>query len=311
MKRYLVKRLSTTLLTLWVIITITFFLMKAIPGDPFTQEKALPKEILDSLYEYYKLNDPWYVQYGNYLKSVITWDLGPSFKYKSRTVNEIISSGFPVSAILGFEALLIALGCGITLGTLAALYKNKWVDYLSMCVAIIGISVPSFILAAFLQYLFAIKLDLFPVARWGTFEQTILPALSLAALPTAFIARLTRTSMCEVLSTDFIKMAHAKGLPSAFVIIRHALKNGLLPVMTYLGPLSANILTGSFIIEKIFGIPGLGQWFINSVTNRDYTVIMGVTVFYSLLLLTAIFFVDLFYCWLDPRIQFSGGKSVR
>ncbi len=303
---YLSKRFFSNLLALWVIISVTFFLMKAIPGDPFTQEKALPKEILQSLYEHYKLNDPWYIQYANYLKSIATWNLGPSFKYKSRTVNEIINSGFPVSAILGLEALCIALCFGITLGSIAAIKQNCWQDYGAMVVAVIGISVPSFILAAFLQYFLSIKLDLFPVARWGTFQQSVLPALSLAALPTAFIARLTRASMVEVLTMDYIKTARSKGLGHWNVLFKHALRNGLLPVTTYLGTLTANILTGSFIIEKIFGIPGLGQWFINSISNRDYTVIMGITVFYSVVLLSAIFLVDLMYGWIDPRIKIGG-----
>jgi oligopeptide transport system permease protein len=301
--QYLIKRFFSNALALFVIVTITFFLMKAIPGDPFTQEKALPKEILESLYEHYKLNDPWYIQYLNYLKSIARWDLGPSFKYKARTVNDIINNGFPISATLGLEALLIALSCGIFLGSIAALKQHRWQDHTAMIVAVIGISVPSFILAAFLQYLFAIKLDLLPVARWGTFQQSILPALALAALPTAFIARLTRSNMLEVLSMDYIKTARAKGLSDTVVIFKHGLRNALLPVVTYLGILTANILTGSFIIEKIFGIPGLGQWFINSVTNRDYTVIMGLTVFYSMILLTSIFLVDMIYGWIDPRIK--------
>ena len=309
MAHYLLKRFASNLLALWVVVTVTFFLMKAIPGDPFTQEKALPKEILDSLYKHYKLDEPLYSQYGSYLKSILTWDLGPSFKYKARTVNEIIRSGFPISALLGLEAMVISICCGITLGSIAALKQNQWQDYLSMVVAVIGISVPSFILAAFLQYFLSIKLDLFPVARWGTFSQTVLPAISLAALPTAFIARLTRANMLEVLSMDYIKTARSKGLSNTTVIAKHALRNSLLPVISYLGMLTANILTGSFIIEKIFGIPGLGQWFINSITNRDYTVIMGITVFYSLLLLSAIFVVDLIYGWIDPRIKLGREAS--
>lgn len=308
MKRYLLKRLISNILALWVIITITFFLMKAIPGDPFTQEKALPKEILQALYNHYKLNDPWYMQYVHYLKSVATWNLGPSFKYQARTVNEIIKSGFPVSAILGLEAMALAITFGISLGTIAALKQNRWQDYTAMIIAVIGISIPSFILAATLQYLLSIRLDLFPVARWGTFHQSILPALSLAALPTAFIARLTRANMVEVLSMDYIKTARAKGQNDFVVILKHALRNALLPVITYIGMLTANILTGSFVIEKIFGIPGLGQWFINSVTNRDYTVIMGITVFYSIILLGAIFLVDLAYAWVDPRIKIERKK---
>jgi len=277
--------------------------MKAIPGDPFTQEKALPKEILASLYEHYKLNDPLYVQYGNYLKSIVKFDLGPSFKYRGRSVNDIIKNGFPISAILGLEALAIALGVGLFLGCVGALWQNQWQDWLAMLIAVIGISVPSFIMASFLQYIFAIKLDWFPVARWGHFSQSVLPAISLAALPCAFIARLVRSSMTEVLSMDYIKTARAKGVSQPLVIARHAIKNSILPVVSYLGVLVANILTGSFVIEKIFGIPGLGGWFINSVTNRDYTVIMGITVFYSIILLSTIFFVDLLYSCIDPRIK--------
>ncbi len=306
---YIFKRLFSNLLALWIIVSLTFFLMKAVPGDPFTQEKALPAEVLASLYEHYKLNDPWYKQYTHYLLSIAKWDLGPSFKYRGRTVNEIIRSGFPISALLGLEALAIALTFGITLGTLAALRQNQWQDFAAMAVAVLGISLPSFILAAFLQYVFAIKLDLFPVARWGTFQQSILPALSLAALPTAFIARLTRASMIEVLSSDYIETARAKGLSEWMVLTKHAMRNALLPVLTYLGPLIATILTGSFIIEKIFGIPGLGSWFINSISSRDYTVIMGITVFFSVILLGAIFLVDLAYGWLDPRM--GVGRKAR
>lgn len=309
MGRYLFKRLISNLLALFLIISITFFLMKAIPGDPFTSEKALPKEILDSLRDHYHLDDPWYTQYGHYLKSVVSLDLGPSFKYKGRTVNEIIQSGFPVSATLGIEALLISLSLGLLFGTLAALKRNHWQDYLSMIFSVLGISVPSFIMAAFLQYLLAIKLDLFPVARWGSFSQSILPAISLAALPTAFIARLIRASMVEVLTMDYIKTARSKGLFERQVIFGHALRNAILPVITYLGTLTTNILTGSFVIEKIFGIPGLGQWFVNSIANRDYTVIMGITVFYGFLMLSTIFLVDILYSFIDPRIK-MGAKSA-
>ncbi len=309
MIRFLLKRFFANLLALFMIITITFFMMKAIPGDPFTQEKALPKEILQSLKEHYGLNDPLITQYGRYLLSIVKWDLGPSFKYKARTVNDIIKSGFPVSAILGLEALFVALTMGILLGSIAALKQNRWQDYGAMVIAVIGISVPSFILAAFLQYFLAIKIDLFPVARWGTFEQSVLPALSLAALPTAFIARLTRANMVEVLSKDYIKTARAKGLPEFLVILRHGLRNALLPVVSYLGMLMANIMTGSFVIEKVFGIPGLGQWFINSISNRDYSVIMGITVFYSFILLSAIFLADVLYSWIDPRIKLVRKRS--
>lgn len=297
-------------IALWVVVSATFFLMKAIPGDPFMQEAAIPQEILDALREHYHLNDPWYSQYVHYLKSVVTWDLGPSFKYKARTVNEIISHGFPVSALLGLEALCIALGLGTFLGVIAALKQHKWQDYMAMAIAVIGLSVPSFLLATFLQYAFSIKLGLLPVARWGTFAHTILPACALAALPMAFIARLTRSSMLEVLRQEYIKAARAKGLSYLRVVIRHCLRNAFLPVLSYLGPLLANILVGSFVVEKIFGIPGLGQWFVMSISNRDYTVIMGMTVFYSMLLLLAIFLVDVTYTLLDPRIRFERKLTV-
>lgn len=309
MREFIFKRLLSNLVSLFVIVTLTFILMKSLPGDPFTQEKAIPQEILDSLYEHYKLNDPWYIQYGSYMKSVLKGDLGPSYKFRGRSVNDIIKSGFPVSLALGLEALFIAIIFGISLGVIAAINQNKWQDYLSIFIAVLGISVPSFILAATLQYFFSIKFDLLPVARWGSFEQTILPAISLAALPTAFIARLTRANLANVLTLDYIKTARSKGLSSMSVLIKHALRNSLLPVVTYLGTLLANILTGSFIIEKIFGIPGLGQWFINSISNRDYTVIMGLTIFYSVILLFAIFFVDILYKWFDPRIKL-GKKDV-
>ncbi len=301
--QYLLKKLAYILASLFAIITITFFLMKAIPGDPFSTERGVPPEILKAMQDHYGLNDPWYDQYIRYVKSILTWDLGPSFKYKGRSVNAIINEGFPVSAILGTTALFIAIGFGVLLGTLAALHQHRWQDYVCMMTAVIGISVPSFILATLLQYVFALKIGWFPVARWGSWEHVVLPALALAALPTAFIARLTRSSMLEVLQLDFIKTAKAKGLSTHRVIIWHALRNALLPIISYLGQLIVNILVGSFIIEKIFGIPGLGQWFVTSVSNRDYTVIMGTTVFYSVILLIAMFLVDIAYAWVDPRIR--------
>ena len=303
MTRFLLKKAVILLFSLFVVASLTFFLMQAIPGDPFVQEKAVPEEILRAMYKHYGLDQPWYTQYGRYLKGLITCDLGPSFKYQGRTVNEIILEGFPVSMLLGFEALLLSISFGIGLGAIASLNHQKWQDHLMMAFAVIGISVPSFLLATFLQYLLAMKLDFLPVARWGTFSHTILPALSLAALPTAFIARLTRTTMVEVIQQDYIQTARSKGLNSMQILLRHALRNALLPVITYLGPLATAIFTGSFAVEKIFGIPGLGQWFVMSITNRDYTVIMGTTVFYSALLMLCVFIVDIAYCFVDPRIR--------
>jgi oligopeptide transport system permease protein len=277
--------------------------MHAIPGDPFTQEKAIPEEILKAMQKHYGLDKPLIIQYFEYMQGLCHLDLGPSFKYQGRTVNEIIREGFPVSLCLGLEALFLSLFFGTLLGSLSASKQGKWQDRSTMFLAILGLSVPSFLLATFLQYLLAMKLDLFPVARWGSFQQSILPALSLSALPTAFIARLLRASMIEVLHQDYIQTAKSKGISTPRILYKHVLRNALLPVASYLGPLTASILTGSFAVEKIFGIPGLGQWFVLSITNRDYTVIMGTTLFYSVLLMICVFLVDLLYSWIDPRIQ--------
>lgn len=309
MLQYLLKKLLILLLSLFVVTSLTFFLMHAIPGDPFIQEKVIPEEILKALHHHYGLDAPWYVQYCRYLKGVFTWDLGPSFVYQGRTVNEIIREGFPVSALLGLEALLLSLIAGISLGTIAALKYSKWQDHLTMLIAVLGISVPSFILATFLQYLLAMKLSLLPVARWGSFAQSIMPALSLSALPTAIIARLTRANMVEILQQDYIQTARSKGLSVWQITYKHMLRNGLLPVLTYLGPLTAGILTGGFAIEKIFGIPGLGQWFVMSITNRDYTMIMGTTIFYSAILMSCVFLIDILYSLLDPRIRLFKRRS--
>ena len=297
------------LLVLFIITTATFLLMHAIPGGPFTAEKNLPEAVLKNLNERYHLNDPLWKQYVDYLVNVARGDLGPSFKYEARTVNGIIAESFPVSAELGFIAVLIAVLTGIPMGVVAALRQNRWPDYLCMFFATIGISVPGFILATLFIYVFALQFELFPAAMWGGPEYAVLPAVALAAFPTAFIARLTRSSMLEVLSQDYIRTARAKGLGPLAVIRRHALKNALIPVVTYLGPLIAAILTGSFVIESIFAIPGLGRHFVTSIYNRDYTVILGITIFYSTLLVFLNFLVDLAYAWLDPRIKLDGAKG--
>jgi oligopeptide transport system permease protein len=308
--KYFIRKFFLLILSLFIVATATFFLMQAAPGDPFMQEQAIPEEIMRSMYAHYGLDQPWYIQYVKYLKGLVTWDLGPSFKYEGRTVNDIIREGFPVSFVLGLEAITIALFSGVILGTFAAVKRSRWQDNLAMILAVVGISVPNFIMATFLQYLFSMKMDLLPVARWGSLAHSVLPALSLAALPTAFIARLTRANMVEVLEQDYVQTARSKGLSTQQVVFKHVLKNSLLPVLTYLGPLTSAILTGSFIVEKIFGIPGLGGWFVNSITNRDYTVIMGVTIFYSALLMLCVLVVDLMYTVIDPRIRFENKKAV-
>lgn len=307
--RYIGKRLLYIVISLWVIITATFFLMRIAPGNPFTSEKKLHPAIEANLNAHYGLDQPWYMQYTDYLLRILKWDFGPSFKYKSQTVNDLINDGFPISLTLGIEAILIAVSFGVLLGLIAALKHNKWQDYTSMIIAVLGISVPSFIMATVLQYFLAIKLGLFPVARWESFASTILPALALAASPMAFIARLTRSSMLEVLSNDYIKTAKAKGLSQRVITVKHTIRNAMLPVVTYMGPLSASVITGSFVIEKIFGIPGLGSHFVLSIGNRDYTVIMGITVFYSIILLVSILLVDIAYGFIDPRIKLADSRK--
>ena len=303
MLKHLLKKFLILASSLFLVVTLTFFLTHALPGDPFTDEEAIPEEILKALYHHYGFDKPLYVQFGTYLNNLLHGSLGPSLKYQGRTANDIVREGFHISLTLGLEALLLAIPLGITLGSFAAFKRGRWQDQLTIVLAVIGISVPSFILATLLQYLFAMQLDWFPVARWGSFAHTVLPALSLAALPTAIIARLTRSSMVEVLQQDYILTAKSKGLSAFQIIFKHALRNALLPVVTYLGPLTANVLTGSFVVEKIFGIPGLGQWFVLSVANRDYSLIMSLTIFYSAFLMVSVFIVDIIYSLLDPRIK--------
>lgn len=285
--------------------------MKVAPGGPFASEKKLTPKLEEQMNEAYGLNDPIHVQYFDYLMRVAKWDFGPSFKYVGQSVNDIINRSFPYSFVLGMEAIFLALSVGIFLGVLAALYHNKFPDYMAMVIAVLGISVPSFVLAAVLQYIFAFKLQVLPIAKFDSFAHSILPAVALAATPLAFIARLMRSSMLEVLNSDYIKTAKAKGLSARVTIYRHGLRNAILPVISYLGPLVVGILTGSFVIETIFAIPGLGSEFVNSVTNRDYTVIMGTTVFYGVLLLVSILIVDIIYSLVDPRIKLTQKEGDR
>lgn len=303
MLNYLLKRIGYMLVSLFFIITLTFFLMQAAPGGPFTSERKLPPKIEAQMNEAYGLNDPIHVQYTDYIIRVAKWDFGPSFKYVGQSVNDIINRSFPYSLILGLEAILLALAAGLLLGVIAALYHNKFSDYMAMVIAVLGISVPSFVLAALLQYVFAFKMQVLPIAKFDSFAHSILPAIALATTPLAFIARLMRSSMLDVLSADYIKTAQSKGISERVTIYRHGIRNAILPVVSYLGPLVVGILTGSFIIETIFAIPGLGREFVTSVTNRDYTVIMGTTVFYSVLLLASILLVDIVYSLIDPRIK--------
>jgi oligopeptide transport system permease protein len=298
------SRLLMSAFSLFVIALGTFFLMHSIPGGPFDTERALPKAVEANLRAKFHLDDPLSTQFVDYMNGLVHGDLGPSFQQADRTTNDIIREGFPKSAILGITAFLFAFAVGLPLGLLSALSRRGVTDRSLLIVAVLGVSVPSFILASLLQYLFSFKLGLAPASGWGESPwQIILPALSLAGFPVAFISRLVRTSMLAILDADFIRTARAKGLSAFKVIGKHALRNALLPVVTYAGPLLAALVTGSFVVENIFAIPGLGQFFVISIDNRDYTVIMGVTLFYSTLLIAANLLVDTAYIFLDPRIS--------
>ncbi len=309
MGNYLVRRLLYAFLALFVVVTVTFFFMHIIPGGPFQREKALPEAVKKNIEARYKLDQPIYLQYLDYLSHLAKGDLGPSYKYRGQTVNDIIEARFPVSVQLGSTAILIALLLGIPAGILAALYQNKIMDHLVMFFSTIGIAMPSFVIGTLLMYYLSYRWGLLPSSMWGSPKHVIMPAIALAGLPTAFIARLTRSSMLEVLGQDYMKTAIAKGLPRLRILVVHGIKNAILPVVTYLGPLVAGVLTGTFIVENIFAVPGLGKHFVISIYNRDYTVILGVTVFYCVILILANLLVDLIYPLLDPRIQLSAGKE--
>lgn len=308
MFKYIFKRFIYILIALFIIVTATFFLMRLAPGSPFASERDFPPQIEEQLNAKYGLDNPWYVQYKDYLIDTVTFDFGESMKYKGRSTNDIISESFPISFTLGVEAMLISIGLGILLGVIAALYHNRFPDYLSSTIVVLGISVPSFVLAGLMQYFLAFKLNLFPVSGWKGFIYSILPAFAIALTHMGFIAKLTRSSMLEQKNSDYVKMARAKGLGKWTVVFRHSLRNALLPVVTYLAPLTAGVVTGSFIVEQIFAVPGLGKHFVTSITNRDYTVIMGTTVFYSIILLFAVLLVDILYSVIDPRIKLKGAR---
>ncbi len=276
--------------------------MHAIPGDPFAQENAVPEEVAKALHNYYGLDQSLFLQYIHFLKQLLHFNLGPSLHFQGHFVHEIISESFPVSFCLGLEAMAFALPIGILLGFFSGLSRYRWKDRLFTSITALAISIPGFVLATLLQYL-AFRWDFLPVARWGTFAHSLLPAFSLAAMPAAFMARLIRAGVREVWEQDFILTAKAKGLSLPRILFRHVLPNACIPFLAYLGPLFVAIFTGSFAIEKIFGIPGLGQWFVMSIINRDYTMILGLALFYSALLLCINFIIDLFYLWIDPRMR--------
>jgi len=309
MIRYTLTKLFYLILSLWVLASVTFLLMKAIPGDPFMSEKAVPPEIRARLMAQYGLDKPLYEQYFVYLGNLAKGDLGISMKMQDREVGQTIRDAFPFSLKLGIVSIIVSVVIGVSLGMIAALRHRKLLDSVSMVIAVLGVSVPSFVLASFFQYIFGVKLRWLHVVGLSGPLDYIMPTLALSALPIAFIARLTRSNMLEVLTADYIKTAKAKGLSRGAIIRRHVLRNGILPVVTYLGPLTANVVTGSFIIEQIFGIGGLGKIYVISISNRDYSLIMGITLFYGLILMCARFITDIAYGLIDPRITLVSRKE--
>lgn len=310
MARYILKRFLYSIITLWIIITLTFILMRLLPGKPFTGAKPIPPSIEENLNRRYGLDKPVYVQYFKYLGNLLKGDLGMSMFQQNRTVNSIIAEGFPVSASLGIRALIFALVAGLLLGIIAAINHGKTWDYVTMFIAVLGVSVPSFIIGGIIQYIFGVKpFKILPVAGWDGFKHTIMPSFALGLGTLAIMARMMRTSMLDVLNQDYIKTAKAKGLSKKTIIWRHAIRNAILPIVTILGPLVASITTGTFVVENIFGIPGLGKHFVNSVNQNDYTLIMGLTLFYAIILIGMNFLVDIAYGFIDPRIRLVGGKE--
>lgn len=309
MGRYTLQRFVYMIITLFLITTFTFFLMKLLPGSPLQNQEKLTPEQREIILEKYGLNDPVPVQYAHYMSNLVQGDLGISFKYDNRPVTEMIGTRIGPSAQLGFQALVLGTFVGLLLGIVAALRNNTWVDYGATVVSVIGISVPSFVFAALLQYYVGVKLGWLPVAFWKGFSYTILPTIALSVFVTANIARFARTELLEVMNSEYILTAKAKGVSQVGIIIKHALRNALIPVITILGPMAVNLMTGTLVIERIFSVPGLGEQFVTSIGLNDYTVIMGTTIFYSALFVIVIFIVDLLYGVVDPRIRLAGGKK--
>ncbi|MCE5452739.1 ABC transporter permease [Staphylococcus pseudintermedius] len=308
MLRYTLKRLLYMVISLFIIVTITFFLMKLMPGSPFNDEK-LSEQQKTILNEKYGLNDPLPVQYGNYMKNVVKGDFGNSFQYDNQPVWDLIKPRLVPSFQMGLFAMVIGVILGVILGVIAATRQNTWVDYLATFISVIAISIPSFVLAVLLQYVFAVRLQWFPVAGWEGLSTAILPSLALSAVVLATVARYIRAEMIEVLSSDYILLARAKGNSTARVLFGHALRNALIPVVTILVPMLASILTGTLTIENIFGVPGLGDQFVRSITTNDFSVIMAITLLFSTLFIASIFIVDVLYGLIDPRIRLQGGKK--
>jgi oligopeptide transport system permease protein len=302
---YLSRRILWIIPVLFAVSVITFFLMHSVPGGPWDREKRLPAAVVKRLNAEYGLDQPLHIQYVNWAADFVTGDLGPSYRYQDRRVNDIVGDGLPTTMQLGIMAFVLAVIVGIPLGIFAALGHNRWPDYLSTSISIVGIATPSFILAIMLIVFFSVQLRWFPTGGWKGPETWVLPTLALAGFPIAVIARYTRASMLEVTRKDYIRTAHSKGLRNQAVVSRHMIRNALIPVVTILGPTLAFLVTGSFIIERIFNIPGVGQFYLNSITTRDYSLLMAMTVLYAFAVAFLNVVVDVLYAYIDPRIRYS------
>ncbi|AMG04166.1 MULTISPECIES: oligopeptide ABC transporter permease OppB [Vibrio] len=306
MLKFIAKRIFEAIPTMLVLITISFFLMRYAPGNPFSSERPLPPEVMANINAKYGLDKPVSEQYLTYLTNIVQGDFGPSFKYKDYTVNELIASALPVSVKIGLAAFFFTVIMGVTVGTIAALKQNTWVDYTIMSTAMLGVVMPSFVLAPVLIYIFAINFNIFPAGGWqdGGFQYMALPVLGMSLLYVATFARITRGSMIETLNSNFIRTARAKGLSYGYIVVKHALKPAMLPVVSYMGPAFVGIITGSVVIETIFGLPGIGKLFVNAAFNRDYSLVMGVTILIGFLFILFNAIVDILLAYIDPKIRY-------
>ncbi|WP_043316309.1 oligopeptide ABC transporter permease OppB [Microbulbifer sp. HZ11] len=307
MLRFIAKRVLEAIPTLFILITVSFFLMRFAPGNPFSAEITMTPEVMANIEAKYGFDKPVYQQYFSYLGGLLQGDLGPSFKYKDFSVNELVAQALPVSVKIGLFAFIVAVTCGVCFGTIAALRQNTWLDYTIMTSAMAGVVIPSFVLAPLLVLIFAIWLDWLPAGGWhnGAAQYVVLPVLGMSLYYIASISRIMRGSMIEVLNSNFIRTAKAKGLSVPYIIVRHALRPAILPVLSYLGPALVGIITGSVVIETIFGLPGIGQLFVNGALNRDYSMVLGLTILVGALTITFNAIVDILYAVVDPKIRYA------
>lgn len=309
MTKYVLQRILYLVITLFIIASITFFLMKFLPGTPFQNEEKLSEEQVQILNEKYGLDKPVPIQYVNYLTNVVKGDLGVSFQFDNQPVTDLLIKRMGPSLQLGFQAMFIGTIIGILLGVLAAMFQNTWIDYGSTFLAVLGKSIPSFVFAALMQYYIGVKLQWLPVASWDGFSSSIMPTIALAIFPIATAARFMRTELIEVLGSDYIQLAKAKGNSRMEVSFKHAVRNALIPIITVLGPMAVGLMTGSMVVEQIFAIPGIGEQFVKSIQTNDFPIIMGTTIFFAFLLTVIILIVDILYGIIDPRIRLAGGAK--